>query len=149
MIRLGTIEEVVKLLQEIPEFEDPYDAYEFEKRLGQSQSLIIVAEQDGNPVAFKCGYQRGDQETFYSWMGGVLPHQRRKGLAEALLRKMEEWCLENEYKKLSFKTLNEHKSMLIFAIKNGFEISHTTDSSKDRRKRIWLHKQLDHVIRKI
>jgi len=141
-IREGDIDEVVSLMQELPEFINPYSKEDLKKRL-LTANLMLVAEMDEQLVGFKCGYERDSgTKKFYSWLGGVLPRYRNKGVAESLLKKMEEWCLERGYEVLEFKTLNEHKVMLIFAIKNGFEIVDVRYSEKDDRKRIVLQKEL-------
>ncbi len=144
MIRKGTIEELLKILERIPEFEEPYDKSEFEKRLGNVKSLILIAESGSQLQGFKCGYQRDEtQNTFYSWMGGVITEFRQLGIAKDLLFEMESWCREEKYSYLTFKTLNRHKSMLIFSIKHGFDILSVEESPKDPAKRIWLIKKLD------
>lgn len=142
-IREGDIVEVVSLMQELPEFTNPHSKEELEKRL-LNANLMLVAEIDDQLVGFKCGYERDSgTKKFYSWLGGVLPEFRKKGVAESLLQKMEHWCSERGYQVLEFKTFNEHKSMLIFAIKNGFEIVDVRYSEKDDRKRIVLQKELN------
>ena len=142
MVREGTIDEALELISRIPEFREPYTRDEFERRLGNTASLVLVEEKDGKLRGFKCGYERDTKtETFYSWLGGVLPDYRRSAIASELLRAMEDWCRKNGYINLSFKTLNQHKSMLIFAIKNGFEIVNVMPK-KDEASRIWLTKKL-------
>lgn len=142
-IREGDIDEVVSLMQELPEFINPYSKEELKKRLLDA-NLMLVAEMDEQLVGFKCGYERDSgTKKFYSWLGGVLPQFRKRGIAESLLQKMEDWCIDRGYEVLEFKTFNEHKGMLIFAIKNGFEIVDVRYSEKDDRKRIVLQKELN------
>ncbi len=142
LIREGDIDEVASLMQELPEFINPYSKEELKKRL-LNANLMLVAETDGTLVGFKCGYERDvGTRKFYSWLGGVLPEYRKKGVAKLLLEKMEEWCREHSYEVLEFKTFNEHKGMIIFALKSGFEIVDVRYSEKDDRKRIVLQKEL-------
>ena len=141
-VREGDINEVVSLMQELPEFVNPYSKDELKKRLLVA-NLMLIAEIDEQLVGFKCGYERDSgTKKFYSWLGGVLPKFRKQGIAERLLEKMEHWCLERGYEVLEFKTFNEHKSMLIFALKNNFEIVDVRYSEKDDRRRIVLQKEL-------
>lgn len=141
-IRRGSIEEVVEISNKIPEFNNPYRAEDYQAKFN-TKHIILVAEMNNQLVGFKCGYER-DASTgkFYSWMGGVLPEYRKSGVARDLLIAMEEWCVNEGYKILEFKTLNEHKSMLIFSLKYGFEIIEVISSPKDPRKRIVLQKRL-------
>ena len=143
MIRDGTVEEVIQLCQAIPEFKNSYPKEEFIRRLSLKNSMILVAEEEGIPVGFKCGYESEELNTYYSWMGGVIPAYRNMQIAKTLLLEMERRIKTMGYKFLSFKTLNEHKAMLIFAFKNGFEIVNVVESAKDSKPRIWLKKQLD------
>ena len=144
MIREGSIEEVLEIVPQIPEFEHPYGRSEFEERLKHNKSLILVSECDNKLQGFKCGYERDKTvASFYSWMGGVLPKHRRKGVAYALLGEMEAWCRQERYSYLQFKTLNKHRAMLLFALKSGFEITGLEDSTTDPEKRIWLTKKLN------
>ena len=104
MIREGSIDEILKVVAYIPEFKDPYSHEEFNKRLSCENSLILVAKEAGKWTGFKCGYEE-DAGHFYSWMGGVVPAYRRKGVADKLLKEMEGWCRVRGYEKLKFKTL--------------------------------------------
>ena len=46
--------------------------------------MILLARRDGRTVGFKVGYAES-RSTFYSAKGGVLPDERRHGVARALL----------------------------------------------------------------
>lgn len=138
MIREGSIEDVLEIVSQIPEFVNPYPIEEFKKRLN-IHSIILVAEIKHHLAGFKYGYEK-DTTTFYSWMGGVVPSFRRQGIASELLIEMERKCNEMGYQYLSFKTLNRHKNMLLFSLKNDFEI---IDLERKREEpRIWLRKKL-------
>lgn len=141
-VRDGSVQEVEMLLHRVSEFKNPYARDVLEDRLTKT-ALILVAEADGELAGFKCGYPSDEfPGAFYSWLGGVVEKHRKKGVALKLLKEMEARCKENAYELLVFKTLNEHKNMLLFAIKNGFEIDQVRDSPKDDRKRIILKKKL-------
>jgi len=143
LVREGSVDEVVALMQHLPEFTNPYTKEELKKRL-LAAHLMLVAEVEDDLVGFKCGYDRDiGSMKFYSWLGGVLPKYRKMGIAKLLLDKMVEWCRERNYEVLEFKTFNEHKGMLIFSLKNGFEIVDVRYSTKDDRKRIVLQKPLN------
>ena len=141
MIRKGTVDEIHEVISLIPEFVDPYSKEAFENRLSGGNSLVLIAEKEHKPVGFKCGYEK-NSTVFYSWMGGVLPEYRRKGVAKDLLNRMESWCRIKGYEKLLLKTLNRHKNMLLFSIKNDFNILEVETSNKDPQLRIWLAKNL-------
>ena len=50
-VRTGTVEEVVDLSLEIPEFENPYSASEYYQRL-KKPFLILIAESGNVPIGF-------------------------------------------------------------------------------------------------
>ena len=140
MIRTGTIEEVVAISKAIPEFIDPPGSEVYEKRILEVPHLILVAEEDEKLVGFKVGYERDG--SFYSWMGGVLPDYRRLGIAQKLADTQEKWAKSQGYTTILFKTRNHHKGMLIFALKNGFNIVGFKERESIDVHRILLQKSL-------
>lgn len=123
LVRPGTIEEAFELSKEIPELQNRFDKKEYQTRL-KATHVILIADVAGVPVGFKIGYDRYlDGKIFFGWVGGVHPGYRKLGVAKLLLEKMEVWCRVKGYQVLQFKTLNNKKSMIHFAIDQGFEIS--------------------------
>lgn len=139
-IKEGSILEVVKLSNQIPEFQNPHGEAEYHKRLKALPHLILIAYCEGNPVGFKVGYDRNG--FFYSWMGGVLPHFRKLGVAKKLANFQEAWATKQGYDSVTFKTRNSHKAMLIFALKNGFDIIGFKERETIETSRILLRKKL-------
>lgn len=138
VIREGNMDEVVRLSALLPEFDDPYGEEELRKRLGNVKHLILVAEVNGEAAAFKVGYEREKDGSFYSWLGGVLPAYRRKGLALQLALAQEAWALDQGYTQIKFKTRNRHKAMLHFALGRGFYITGLELCPDPMEHRIWL-----------
>ena len=66
-IREGDIATAVALSKQIPEFVNPHEADEYEKRLRSVPHLILVAFANEEPVGFKVGYERDG--AFYSISG--------------------------------------------------------------------------------
>jgi ribosomal protein S18 acetylase RimI-like enzyme len=82
---------------------------------------VVLAREDGDPVGFKLGYERGREE-FYSWLGGVLPRHRRRGVAAEMMKLQHEWCRKNGYRFVVTDTLNDNAAMLILNLRSGFRI---------------------------
>ena len=150
-IRQSDIPTVVALSKQIPEFFNPNEAAEYEKRLKGVPHLILVAyttdstkpntlKSGERAIGFKVGYERDGY--FYSWMGGVLSAYRRYGIAKALADEQEIWAKEQGYDSITFKTRNQHKGMLIFALKNGFNIIGFKEKESVETNRILLRKVL-------
>lgn len=121
-ITIGKIDEVVSLSSQIPEFQHPHGKEEYMKRLHHVPHLILLGRLMQRPVGFKVGYEKYHDGSFYSWMGGILPAYRHLGIAKALATYQETWAKKAGYKSIKMKTRNRLKPMLIFSIKNGFDI---------------------------
>lgn len=141
-IREGSLDEVIEISQSIPEFINPHQKEEYVKRLNGKSSLILVALVDSQLAGFKVGYKKEDNGSFYSWMGGVLPAFRKHGVAKSLAQSQEKWAKQQGYLSIRFKTRNNLKAMLIFGLKNGFNIIDVNPRAKQEENRILLEKNL-------
>ena len=139
-IREGSIEEAVWLSKQIPEFVNPHGVSIYKERLGNVPHLVLIAEVKNQLAGFKVGYERDD--TFYSWMGAVHPNFRKRGIAKALANEQEKWARQQNYPHITFKTRNQHRGMLIFALKNGFNIIGFKEREQIAVNRILLRKNL-------
>jgi len=137
----GDLKKAFNLSQQIGEFETPYSIGEYVKRL-KDPSLILTGEIEEKVVGFKVGYDRYDDGSFYSWMGGVLLDYRRKGVASELAVFQEKWAIDNGYKSIKLKTRNKHESMLAFAIEAGFQILNYEPNKDIGEVRILMEKIL-------
>ncbi|MCM3090856.1 MULTISPECIES: GNAT family N-acetyltransferase [unclassified Cytobacillus] len=87
--------------------------------------LLVLTAMDGEKViGYKMGY-RLNEDTFYSWLGGVDPQYRRNGIASKLMEKQHEHLKEMGYKMVRTKTMNKWREMLILNIKHGFDVIET------------------------
>ena len=141
-IRPGSIEEVVDISMQIPEFHDPHQRLEYKKRIEDTPHLIAVAYAENKPVGFKVGYEREQDGSFYSWMGGILPGFRRQGIARQLADYQESWAQKKGYTIIKMKTRNRLKSMLYFALGNGFNITKVEEAESVDENRIHLEKRI-------
>lgn len=140
----GTIKDCLEVMSQIPEFSDnQYDEPVFINRLSGAESLILIAVKNNCKVGFKAGYNRDEDGSFYSWMGGVIPEFRKLQVAKKLANAQERWAVKRGYSAITFKTRNYLKPMLIFALKNGFDIIDVIPKEKTSNHRIILRKELD------
>lgn len=94
----------------------------FIKRLNDNpKTFLILAYKNEILIGFKIGYPYSS-DTFYSWIGGVLPEYRNQKIATVLLNLMEDYAIKSEFKKLRTKSMNQFKPMMILNLKNGFDI---------------------------
>ncbi|WP_417706557.1 GNAT family N-acetyltransferase [Rheinheimera aquimaris] len=120
-IEIGSAADIVALSKQIPEFEQATTLERLQSRLDGAVSLILVAKLEGTLVGYKVGYQL-TEETFYSWLGGVIPEHRKHGVATLLLNYQEKWVLNSGYKQIKVKSMNRFPGMLNLLISNGYEI---------------------------
>ena len=123
----------------IPEFNSPYEIKEYKKRCA-GKHLALIAEIDNQPVGFKVGYDRFNNGSFYSWIGGVLPDFRQKGVASLLADLQENWAIINGYNSILLKTRKKHKAMISFSLKRGFTITEENRMNLNEETRIWMEK---------
>jgi ribosomal protein S18 acetylase RimI-like enzyme len=86
--------------------------------------LLIVAYQDEAAVGFKLGYETS-RGVFFSWLGGIHPDYRRRGLAQKMLRQQHAWCVQNGYHTVTTESGNAYKGMMILNLVEGFQITGT------------------------
>ena len=141
-IHEDSLDDAVMVSANIPEFDDPYKIQEYSKRLNSTAHQILTAYDDHNPIAFKIGYQRHPDGSFYSWMGGVLPNYRRKGIANNLADHQETWAKKNGYNSIRMQTREKHKAMLALAINRGFQITNRIEKTFSSNTPIWMNKPL-------
>ena len=138
----GKLEAALQVLRQLPEFDRLLAKDYYFEKLKNKPSLILLAKVDHILVGCKVGYDRYDDGSFYSWLGGVIPGFRKDGIARQLADRQESWAKQNGYESIKFKTLNRHKSMLIFAVKNGFEIYNVKPKDELENYRIEMIKNL-------
>lgn len=120
-IEIGSPADIVVLSKQIPEFEQATTLELLQSRLDGVVGLILVAKYEGELVGYKVGYQL-TEDTFYSWLGGVIPEYRKHGIATLLLNDQEKWVRNSGYKEIKVKSMNRFPSMLKLLILNGYEI---------------------------
>ena len=114
-------------------FEDAIVTF-FNDRITSKEDVVsIIAYINQVPVGFKIGY-RYNENTFYSWVGGVLPKYRKQGIAKQLAETQEIVVKEKGYTKLRTKSMNRFKPMLILNLKKGFDIVQVYTNEKGQQK---------------
>lgn len=112
---------LLSLIDKTPEFEATSGAQLIE-RLAQDDSLALIASEDGCPMAYKIGYRRWSDGSWYSWLGAVLPSHRGQGVAQQLLEEQERWVSSRGYSCIRVKTRNRFVGMRILLARNGYEL---------------------------
>lgn len=101
---------------------DGFDASYITKRLDHIHSPVLhLAVHGGDWVGFKLAYERGD--ALYSWLGGVRPEARGKGVARRLMRSQHQTGATLGYKFVETRTRASNNPMIILNLQSGFEIT--------------------------
>ncbi len=113
----------------------------FRAKLAEHSKFLFLQAFDGRRlVGFKFGYAEG-ADTFYSWLGGVLPEFQNLGLASELMKQQHEWCSNKGILKILTRTRNDYVAMLRLNFNFGFKIIGTVKCAGDELK-IILEKNL-------
>lgn len=100
----------------------PMSSRRFREHLaGRRRKLLLVALDGQRVVGYKFGYQDRPGR-FYSWLGGVHPDYRRRGLASRLMRKQHAMLERAGFREVRCHTRNRFRGMLILSIQHGFDI---------------------------
>ena len=86
----------------------------------QPSASLMLARSDQTAVGFKLSYARSLSEC-YSWLGGVHPDYRQRGIARALMRQQHAWARAAGYQFVTTETENRFRAMLILNLREGFE----------------------------
>lgn len=87
----------------------------------RAHALALVAQLEGKPVGFVCGYDLRPS-TFYAWLCGVSSDARRMGVASQLMEAQSAWAREHGFEMMRFECPNFARPMLHVAIRDGFDI---------------------------
>ncbi len=137
----GSIQEAMLAQTLIPEFDHKKSEADLFNKLKGRQHLILIAKESGLPIGFKIGYQLSEHE-FYSWLGGVAPQHRGKGIASELRKMQEQWAVENGYSVTLVKSRNRFPAMLNMLLTSGYKISGYEDVGNIEENKIIFSKQL-------
>ena len=116
---------------------DSADIDFFKNRIKTKENVFaIVAYEKENPIGFKIGY-RYNEETMYSWVGGVLESHRKFGAGQKLMELQHKTAKNQGYKKARTKSMNAFKPMMILNLKNGFNITNVYTNAVNQTKIIF------------
>ncbi|MCB0392559.1 MAG: GNAT family N-acetyltransferase [Bdellovibrionales bacterium] len=102
--------------------------------------IKVMSADQKQVVGFKLGYAVSPR-TFYSWLGGVAPTFRGQGLARETIVHLTKWCQKNGYEKITTKSMNKFKPMMILNLKMGFDIV-GTEVDQDGKDQVLFEKKL-------
>lgn len=121
-----TVDEFLEFLEKLDDFYETPSLDDAIARIGEAESLALLARIDGKPVGCKIGYALDDEhgeKVFYSWLGGVDSNYRKQGIASNLLSYQERWLKTQGYREVRVKSMNHYPNMLRFLIGKGYQVA--------------------------
>jgi len=103
-------------------FPDFSDSYLLDRLPRLEDPLLWLAIEDGVWKGFKLSYRRGDA-LLYSWLGGVVPELRGRGVASALMRHQHEDAARLGYRFAETRTRAANNPMILLNLRHGFHIT--------------------------
>lgn len=89
-------------------------------RMQNMPDLSVISARLGNElVGFKIGYAVTSKR-YYSWLGGVIPAQRRLGIADSLMTRQHEWVFGRGYEVIETEVLKDNHAMQMLNERSGF-----------------------------
>jgi ribosomal protein S18 acetylase RimI-like enzyme len=125
-------------------FRPPEDVAFFKNRVRNRETLVIVADLEGQPVGFSCGYELRPS-TYYSWLFGVLPDARRLGIGSQLLAAEHAWAQQRGYEMARVECYNQQRAMILLAIHFGYDVVGIRYDSRTSNNLIIFEKHLTEV----
>ena len=106
----------------------------------QANICSVLAFKKTQLIGFKIGYPV-ENNTVYSWIGGVNSEFRNIGIGKQLATLQENYAIQKGFSVLKTKSMNRFKPMMILNLKNGFNITKVYTNTKGQTK-IVFEKQL-------
>jgi GNAT superfamily N-acetyltransferase len=141
LIREGSLAEVLQVNSLIPKFA-VYTPESFAERLAGKTSVILVAEENNQPIGYMIGYDRDRDGSLYCWLTAVSPDHQRQGILKQLIAAHDEWAKEHGYQKIKIKTHNDNREMLSFMVKYGYDFVHVEPKENVADNEVMAEKQL-------
>lgn len=102
-------------------------------------AVVHYAEEDDRLIGFKIAYATRSRR-LYSWLGGVLPDYRRRGVGKALMEFQHAWAKERGYLNVETGTIRNNVPMMMLNLRCGFEIIGTY--ARAGKSRVLMSKRL-------
>lgn len=121
-VEKADFETVNKAHKQIPEFGENHLEDRYERKCSGKDPVNLVAKIGNELVGYAVCYDKFSDGSYYIWMAGVRPENRREGAMTQIVEKATEIAKKKEYNSIKIKTRNERKEMRHFLTDKGFEV---------------------------
>ena len=115
IFRDATLDDIPAMLRVETAFqydEDPIGARQLRHLISKGHADVIVAEDDGEVIAYAAVLLRNGSSVAHGWSIAVLPEHRHGGVATALFAWEEPRLLERGYRAVSFEVRDDNPEAL-------------------------------------
>lgn len=123
-IQPARLNEILELLEAVFPEVDPEGMWRRDTawRIGNMPEFTLFeARERERLIGCKMGYAH-TQTRYYSWLGGVHPEFRRRGIATELMRRQHLWLLENGYRTVETGARQDNHDMAKLNLASGFSV---------------------------
>ncbi|MFN3513489.1 MAG: GNAT family N-acetyltransferase [Phenylobacterium sp.] len=103
-------------------FADFDDAYLLGRLPLAIDPMLWLAREGEAWVGFKLGYRRGP-DLLYSWLGGVHPRMRGRGVASELMVRQHDQAAKLGYRWVETRTRAANNAMIVLNLRHGFQVA--------------------------
>ena len=103
-------------------FNDDWSDYAAKLSGRKCLSAFVALAASNEIIGLKMGYER-NRGVFNSWIGGVLPDYRGRGLAARLMAAQHDWAKKAGFRGIETATRQHNRTMGIVNYKGGFVVS--------------------------
>lgn len=143
VIKKGTIDHILSVNKNIPEFSVYFTREDFQKKLGGENSLILIAFNGDIPIAFMAGWIDIYNELYEVWVAGVHKDYRGHGIADLLLSSTESWVRSKNINRIIADVNQRNMGMVIKHLKNGYYITGIKFNKSASTSKVFFEKLLD------
>lgn len=122
VVKETDFETVNKAHKQIPEFDEKHLEERYERKCSANDPVHLVAKKEDELVGYAVCYDKFNDGSYYVWMAGVRPENRREGIMTQIIEKATNIVREKGYSSIKIKTRNERKEMRHFLTDKGFEV---------------------------
>ena len=101
---------------------DDIDMGSLEWRLASMPDVtVFIVADDGRDLGFKAGYA-ATENRYYSWLGGVTPTARGRGVADALMQAQHTWVKDAGFERVETHVREDNTAMVSLNRKAGLDV---------------------------
>lgn len=122
-LKSSDIQELIKLVKgekTVEDYPGEYSARVFKQMLKDSETVVLVVEEDKKPIAFQEFKIDSVQKRIYLETIVVSKKHRGRGIGSILMKEVEKFAKKKRYGRLAFVVRKWNKSMNALAKKSGY-----------------------------